>query len=106
DRRRRRRSVSLVLRRAGARRGRGDGGSRMVRLLVLFFALSGCTLIVQNELDSCPDLVFTDGSPNGGQHFQGGVTAPSFRGPAFPPACPAHGSPGAAHTTPAPAPPQ
>lgn len=52
---------------------------------------AGCTVLVEHQLSqqagSCPDLVFLDGSPNnGGQRFHGGVTAPSFRGPAFPPA--------------------
>ncbi|MFN2548851.1 MAG: hypothetical protein ABR567_15600 [Myxococcales bacterium] len=60
----------------------------MVRLAALFAGAlaAGCTLVVNEELASCPDLIFLDGTPNnGGLRFHGGVSAPSFRGPAFPP---------------------
>ena len=56
-----------------------------MRLFAICALAGGCTLVVQNELDQCPDLIFLDGTPNnGGQHFSSGVSAPSFRGPAFP----------------------
>lgn len=59
-------------------------------------ALAGCTLIVDRELSNhcvgacadagpCDELAFVDGTSNGGQLIHAGVTAPSFRGPAFPP---------------------
>ncbi len=61
----------------------------MVRAALLALLSTGCTLLVDHELSqkaaSCPDLIFLDGTPNsGGQRFHGGVSAPSFRGPAFP----------------------
>ena len=63
----------------------------MVRALAICLLSAGCTLVVDHELSkqaaTCPDLIFLDGTANnGGQHFHGGVSAPSFRGPAFPPA--------------------
>jgi len=61
----------------------------MVRALAICVLSAGCTLLVDHELSkqaaTCPDLIFLDGTPNnGGQYFHGGVSAPSFRGPAFP----------------------
>lgn len=61
----------------------------MVRATLLALLSTGCTLVVEHQLSqqsaSCPDLIFLDGTPNnGGQHFHGGVSAPNFRGPAYP----------------------
>ncbi len=78
--------------------------------LAAFAALAavGCTLIVDHELSgyttppdagptvcdggscdagaSCSDLVYLDGTPDaGGELFHSGVTAPAFRGAAWPP---------------------
>jgi len=65
----------------------------MVRTLALAaLACSGCTLIVDHQLSKhesggCPELVFLDGvTPTSGQTFHQNVSAPAFRGPAYPPA--------------------
>ena len=60
----------------------------MVRAALLALLSTGCTLLVEHQLSqpgTCPDLILLDGSANnGGQRFHAGVTAPSFRGPAYP----------------------
>lgn len=63
------------------------GPLRKAALLALLS--TGCTLVVEHQLSQpsagCTDLIFLDGTANnGGQRFHGGVSAPSFRGPAYP----------------------
>lgn len=63
----------------------------MVRTIAAALLCGGCTLIVDHQLSQnpggCGELIFLDGTPNnGGQYFHSGVTAPTFRGAAFPPA--------------------
>jgi hypothetical protein len=63
-------------------------------LVFIAAAATSCTWIVENQLSSrqpldagpCNELRFDDGTDAGGYVFHGGVTAPAFRGPAYPPA--------------------
>ncbi len=62
----------------------------MVKRLAVAALACGCTLIVDHELSknggNCGELNFTDGIPgSSGRTFHRGVTAPVFRGPAYPP---------------------
>ncbi len=62
----------------------------MVRRLAVAALACGCTLIVDHELSknggNCGELTFSDGTPgSSGRTFHHGVTAPAFRGPAYPP---------------------
>ena len=60
-----------------------------MRTIALLALLStSCTLVVEHQLSQpggCPDLILLDGTANnGGQRFHSGVTAPAFRGAAYP----------------------
>lgn len=66
-----------------------SAASRFGPAIAIGLLSCSCTLIVDHQLSAaagnCSDLIFLDGTPNnGGQRFHSGVTAPAFRGPAWP----------------------